>query len=123
MKTVGNTGKSNLHSNVCSRKCGTIETENKSGLGGAGNTETRGLTPTKEGLVNDSTQTPEATRKDRVLEYLAMAREDLQRAERTRDYYTTLGRRYGLSWEEMGRALGTTGAAVRLRMKRAMRHG
>ena len=73
--------------------------------------------------MNDSTQTPEATRKDRVLEYLAMAREDLQRAERTRDYYTTLGRRYGLSWEEMGRALGTTGAAVRLRMKRAMRHG
>ena len=60
-----------------------------------------------------------ATRVERCLEELILSAEDARRAADERSYYISLGRRYGATWEQMGKALGITGDAVRMSHKRA----
>lgn len=45
--------------------------------------------------------------------FLELARDDLEQAKRTREYYIRLSSQYGLSNTEIGRAVGVSEARVR----------
>lgn len=52
-------------------------------------------------------------------QYLKLAQDDLDTARRTRLHYARLGRKYGMTWVEMGAALGMTAGATKMMVRRA----
>lgn len=56
-------------------------------------------------------------KKDLARDFLAMAREDLERAKRTRKAYALAARRHGLTNQQVGEALGISEARVRQLLK------
>jgi hypothetical protein len=52
-------------------------------------------------------------------EYLNLARDDLNTALRVRLHYIRLGRGYGMTWAEIGDALGKSEGAVRMMVNRS----
>lgn len=100
----------------------TLEAQLKAAPAGGGTPEPRSLTPGLEGLVNtipEQSSDTTATRKSIALDYLALTREHYEKARTLRIAYVRMARAYGLTYEQIGDALGVTGAAVRMMLNRA----
>lgn len=74
--------------------------------------QTEGLTA-PEMEVTAVTNHTLSRRQDIALQYLEIARRELEDAARNRIRYVILGREYGLSFKAIGDALGITESAVR----------
>ena len=111
-----------MQSNVCSTKISSKE----NGPACTGNTCDSGpdLTePSTEEMIDlagpyFSTANPEEQKK-LCLDFLTLAGKDRTHADEIITIYASIGRKLGLSWEEMGQSLGMTGAGVRMMHRRA----
>ena len=86
--------------------------ETKSGPAGGGTPVSPGLTAGLERLMDDSIN-PGIDRASICVEFLTRAADDVAQAKRVRDNYARLARRYGLTNQAIGDALGVTEARVR----------
>jgi DNA-directed RNA polymerase sigma subunit (sigma70/sigma32) len=56
---------------------------------------------------------PTARRQQIALDHLALCREEMDQARRSRQHYVTLARQYGLTHQAIGDALGVSEARIR----------
>ncbi len=97
----------------------TMDAQLKNGGAGAGHTWDSPPNHRKGVAMSRVSTKPENSRKQIAVEYLSLSREHVERSKRLRLHYVRLARENGLTYGEIGDALGVTEAAVRKLIERA----